>query len=292
MRNRKGLGVVFTAIAVVVLLASCTTTPDWSMVPTYGSVHLDGGFLPDPYLVDVVAGGGVDLSSLGFVGFVAQAPDVDLYYSPTSYQLWIYVADATDDTVLLINDPSGNWHYSDDAENLGMNPGIMFPHPEAGLYDIWIGSYGGGYHDAVLAISEGSWSGSLGPDWQLSPSFGSAELVGNFSPDPYRVQVTTGTQVDLTNLGYFGYCAEAPDFDVYYTPQKSSSLYIYVEQASGDAVLLVNGPSGTWYFNDDSNGLNPGLVFSDPADGLYDIWVGSLDEEVLTATLVISRSGP
>ena len=35
--------------------------PDYSLDPTYGSETLEEGFLPDPYTVDLVAGGSIDL---------------------------------------------------------------------------------------------------------------------------------------------------------------------------------------------------------------------------------------
>ena len=157
MRRLTKLTLCIALAGWALLLSACATTPDWRLAPTYGTARLTGGFKPDPYYVDVIAGGSINLGGVGFSGSVAEAPDVDLLYAPTNYELWIYVADASGDTVLLINDPSGNWHFSDDADGLGVNPGIRFPHPEAGLYDIWVGSYAGGYYDAVLAISERAW---------------------------------------------------------------------------------------------------------------------------------------
>ena len=292
MRLRRRISMIVLAVVVLVALVSCATMPDWTKTPTYGSVRLQGGFLPDPHLVNLIAGGSIDLASLGFVGYVAEAPDFDLFYTPTNYQLSIYVTEASEDTVLLINDPAGDWYYSDDADNLGNRPGVLFPHPRAGLYDIWVGTYSGGLSDAVLAISEGSWARSMGPDWHLDPAFGSADLAGMFSPDPYRVLVTTGTEIDLSDVGYFGYCAEAPDFNLYFTSQKNESLYIYVEDASGDTVLLVNDTVGTWHFSDDAYGLDPGIVLDNPPSGLYNIWVGSLGGDVYEATLVISSRAP
>jgi hypothetical protein len=38
--------------------------------------------------------------------------------------------------------PTGQWYYSDDCS--GSNPAITFANPQPGLYDIWIGAYGGG----------------------------------------------------------------------------------------------------------------------------------------------------
>jgi hypothetical protein len=44
-----------------------------------------------------------------------------------------------------------------------------------------------------------------------------------------------------------------------------------------DTTLVINDPNGRWICNDDfgeSTGTNPGISFSTPDDGKYDIWVG------------------
>ena len=45
----------------------------------------------------------------------------------------------------------------------------------------------------------------------------------------------------------------------------------------GNTTLVVNGPNGTWYCDDDGgdNGLNPQLRFTPAQNGRYDIWVGT-----------------
>lgn len=151
--------VVFLASGLVMVgLTSCFSfggPPNWQAVPTYGSVSLDAGFLPDPHRVSVTAGGSYDLSFVGESGYVAQAPDYDLYYSAGGHGLYIYVESQGGDTVLLVRDPGGDWYYSDDAA--GTRPGLAFSNPRSGLYDIWVGTYGGGLVSATLAISEIGW---------------------------------------------------------------------------------------------------------------------------------------
>ena len=50
--------------------------------------------------------------------------------------------------MLLVNSPSGIWHYSDDAN--GLNPSITFDDPISGQYQIWGGTRGD--HDLVNAV--------------------------------------------------------------------------------------------------------------------------------------------
>src|SRR5690606_4508404 len=57
-----------------------------------------------------------------------------------------------------------------------------------------------------------------------------------------------------------------------------------------DTTLVVNGPDGLWYCDDDSNGgLNPQVTFSSPRSGTYHIWVGTFNGGMTSATLYISE---
>jgi hypothetical protein len=146
-------GVAAMALA---LLAGPSMAQDWQASPTYGSVRLNTGFTPDPYQVDLTAGGSIDVSrSLGGScrGFVANAPDFDLYFQGGSSLPLAISVSSQSDTTLVINDPAGNW-YCDDDSGGGLNPSIVFNNPQSGLYDIWVGTYGSSLAPATLAISE------------------------------------------------------------------------------------------------------------------------------------------
>ena len=57
-----------------------------------------------------------------------------------------------------------------------------------------------------------------------------------------------------------------------------------------DTTLVVNGPNGRWYCDDDSGeGLNPSLRFGSPMSGQYDIWIGSYSGDYVSGTLSISE---
>jgi hypothetical protein len=115
------------------------------------------------------------------------------------------------------------------------------------------------------------------PDWEQQPSFGQIELKAGFANDPAAYNVTAGGTTDVSGCisGTAGFVTTRPDFDLYWSGQ-SSQLTIAVE-SNADAVLLVNDPNGNWYYSDDYRGSNPAIVFSNPAEGLYDIWIGSYD---------------
>lgn len=135
-------------------ITSSGLVPDYSLDPTYGSETLEAGFLPDPYTIDLVAGGGLalDMGECTY-GNVAEAPDFDLYYETSgSSDLYIYVL-SEEDTTLLVNTPDENWICNDDGYS-GSNPLIVIPASAGGLYDIWVGSYDGEAVGATLYISE------------------------------------------------------------------------------------------------------------------------------------------
>ena len=72
-----------------------------------------------------------------------------------------------------------------------------------------------------------------------------------------------------------GIIANAPDVRLNFT---AGSLPLIISANSGsDTTLIVNGPDGRWYCDDDGgeNGLNPAVRFNNPQSGRYEIWVGT-----------------
>ncbi|NHA15413.1 YdgA family protein [Thioalkalivibrio sp. XN279] len=125
--------------------------------PLYGRIALEFDFVPDPYAIDVLAGGADDLETLvgeGCVGLVNGArPDLVLSYAAGPNPLYIY-ASSEFDTTLAVLDPNGQWHCNDDALDRGLDPGIEFVDPAAGDYAIWVGTMEAAMVEAVLSISE------------------------------------------------------------------------------------------------------------------------------------------
>lgn len=141
-------------LGLIALSAPYAAAQDYSEEPTYGSVSLEEGFLPDPHTESLTAGGSIEVS-MGACnyGFVANAPDVDFYYTSSGgSDLYIYV-NSTDDTTLLINKPDGSWVCNDDGLGRG-NPIVMLSGAPGGLYNIWVGTYGDDLSDATLSLSE------------------------------------------------------------------------------------------------------------------------------------------
>lgn len=143
---------VFAALAAALFFlvsgvgsASAQACPSWNNPTVFGSATLNGGFLPDPYVRNLTAGGRVDLApctNYQWYGYVVTRPDFRLFYngsSPTGRLTFALEARSNVDTILLINAPDGSWHYNDDYR--GFNSAIVFYNPMAGQYDVWAGSY-------------------------------------------------------------------------------------------------------------------------------------------------------
>lgn len=151
------------AAAVAALaLGAAASAQDWSLNPTYGTVNLNTGFLPDPHSVSLQSGGPIDAGSSPALagasgicrGYIANAPDYRLNYSAGSTFPLIISVNSSSDTTLVVNAPNGAW-YCDDDGGEGLNPSMRFDSPMSGQYDIWVGTYGAAaLAPAVLAISE------------------------------------------------------------------------------------------------------------------------------------------
>lgn len=127
----------------------------------------------------------------------------------------------------------------------------------------------------AAAIATGSWA-ALAQDWRQPPAFGAVTINAGFTPDPYVHNVTAGGTLQAEQVlggSCFGTMANAPDLRIYYNAG-GYNLTIYARSAA-DTTLIVNTPDGNWYCNDDWDGTNPGMTFTGPQSGQYDIWLGS-----------------
>ena len=151
-------------VAVLALTATATVAaacPNWNNPTVFGSHTLQAGFLPDPYIRNLTAGGRIALRNcspyLG-PGFVVARPDFRLQYrpsptggtSPTGTLTFALQATSNVDTILIVNAPDGTWYYNDDTRSWptravpftnGFDSSITFTNPLIGQYDVWTGSY-------------------------------------------------------------------------------------------------------------------------------------------------------
>lgn len=130
-------------------------------------------------------------------------------------------------------------------------------------------------------------------NFSLPPNYGSTALTSGFVPDPFAVGITSGGSVNVSYLGAgcTGFATSAPDFSVNYTSGAFPLLRFYFI-GNGDSTMIINGPSGSYFCNDDSFGtLNPTIDFNNPQSGRYDVWIGSFAQgNFIPGTLYVTES--
>lgn len=142
MRLASALAFAVAVGGSVAVSGAAYACPNYQAQPAFGQIDLNEGFTPDPYYRNIRAGGGYSLRNCGFEndGWVAVAPDFDLYYNTNGTSPLIIAVESNVDTIILVNDPDGQWWYDDD-NGLGEGAKITIARPKSGLYDIWIGTY-------------------------------------------------------------------------------------------------------------------------------------------------------
>jgi hypothetical protein len=120
-------------------------------------------------------------------------------------------------------------------------------------------------------------------NYSLNPTYGTASLNAGFTPDPYVVNVQSGGSRDASGLSSScrGFIADAPDVRLNY--RSGSFPLIISANSSADTTLVINGPDGSWYCDDDGGnaGMNPSIRFGTPQSGQYDIWIGTYGSATL-----------
>jgi len=132
-------------------------------------------------------------------------------------------------------------------------------------------------HCLIIAASFAAAAPAAAQDYNADPNFGTVDLTSGFTPDPHLVAVRSvgGINAATISRACSGFISNAPDVRLNYTA--GSLPLILSVAADADTTLVVNGPDGSWYCDDDSgvNGLNPMVRFNAPASGQYDIWIGT-----------------
>lgn len=154
-KMKKVLSLAAAATIGLGITASTAVAQNYSLRPSYGTIRLNAGFMPDPVTRRVRGGGDQHFTGGGGCpggGWFANAPDYRLNYRAGNFALTIYVR-APGDTMLLVNDPSGTWYCNDDT--YGLDPAVRFNNPSSGQYDIWVGTYNRSrVRNSVIHISE------------------------------------------------------------------------------------------------------------------------------------------
>lgn len=283
--------------------SSVTPTPfgwlDASLPPHVDTLGLNGGFLPDPYRVQIpsarssVAWFNVTTNELlPCYGYTTHEPSVKVRWSYGEHLTSIlrFYSDEPDSGLVILA-PDGNW-YCDQSQ-----PSITFNKPNEGTYSVWFSTSTERTRVHTLYLSEGS--ERILPSLSLSslgrrffsndfPALnGTVSLSEDFQPDPYRTRVWTvgvlaqeqlfelSEQDPFSGQVCSGFVTAAPTITLRWQPQtrlpKPVTLYVYVNPGT----LIVSSPNGQWHCDSPIHTTAPlvAIEMRDPGD--YRIWVGS-----------------
>ena len=127
-------------------------------------------------------------------------------------------------------------------------------------------------------------------DFTATPNYGNVRLAPGFSPDPHLVVVQAGGSIDVSGTlkNCSGFITSAPDLRLFWDGNGSLNLKVSAI-SNADTTLVINGPTGSWYCDDDSGeGANPSVALPS-VSGQYDIWVGTFSGDG-TRSAVVSIS--
>jgi hypothetical protein len=117
-----------------------------------------------------------------------------------------------------------------------------------------------------------------------------------FPIDPNVHEVAAGGDLNLgrcPNVPGEGWITRRPDFVVVYRTRnggRSAFNLTFRIESVADTVILINDPTGRWYFNDDGGRrLNARISFQNALPGRYDIWVGTYTNRLSRARLVVTE---
>ncbi len=282
---------------------------DTSRIPTYGSVDLAAGFLPDPYFAPASGGGAIavggDALPPDCIGYTDEAPAFRVRWDGRSTRLrllFIPIAPENADAALIVRAPDGSWACSIDSDPWDQRPLVEFIQPQMGDYLVWVANQTAPYSPilGMIYVTEKI----VSPETIRrgnAPAIG--ELIGleavgsaavtfanaTISPDPYVVDnITAGGDVDIGALNgvglrvpggadCIGYFPAAPSF-VFALPMGLPYLRLFfIGEPDSDPVMIVQIPNGLWYCGDDSFGtLDPTVtIIGNTASGVVRVWVGS-----------------
>lgn len=295
--------------------------PDLANDGTFTRIHLQEGFMLDPYIVRVLAGNGRDASELddACVGEIGAQPNAVLDWSGETAFLNIFVYSDQDVTLAIVT-PDGDVLCNDDADGFTLDPIVTLEDPAEGNYEIYVGSVGvEGPAHGVLAfteidIAEEISTLDLAPllDRQDRPdpaefslptidlsrlratqagAFGDAELADGF--ETIEVTAVAGGEHPVfgeTENGTIcaGFFSIVPAYS--FTWDGGGEFTVHFEGEENASLLLVTPDGVVCHDNDEDGNLNPVIDILDGAEGEYDVHIGSFDpNSVVLGSLTIAN---
>lgn len=268
---------IFTLCSVALLSISTVASAQH-----FENITIAPGFTPDPAQATGLAGGERDGSQFGqtaqgpCVGQIDTTPDhVVTLEQDFSFLRFRVFSDS--DTSLVIQGPRG-YHCNDDT--VGLDP-VVEGRFAAGEYRVFVGAVGGGFPEYTLEVTEIE-SESMGPRpgaVAAGEPYQPITLEANFLPDP---AIGTGRSGGPRDASEYGTTSHGPcvgqistSADHVVTLRADFSFLRFRAFSDGDTSLVIIGPRGEQYCNDDAVGLDPAIEGAFSA-GVYQVFIGSV----------------
>lgn len=252
----------------------------------------------------VIANDPMEVLPLGMYcpGFTdVSAPDVVMTLDQSQPMISLYAMSQTD-LVLAVRAPDGSWMCNDDSYEL--NPGISLTGAQAGDYLIYVGAYNpgaGGVYNLYASMGQPNWGGAQPGAGMAAPSLDptAAPAVGrlDFGPqtriDPRLIFDVQPSQTEAFGMGEgcAGFITPGqPDVVISAQPGLPQLMVYMVSDADG--TLVISGPDGRLYCNDDFEQLNPGVMIPNPMPGDYAVFAGTYSGTGGMATLGVTIASP
>ena len=146
---------------------------------------------------------------------------------------------------------------------------------------------------SLAVLSAATVTTALAQDYNATTNYGDLQLQAGFTPDPAMISLQAGGSLDAADRFNTcqGFIAQSADVRLVWSGSGKGSSPIKISVVSNaDTTLVVNGPDGRWYCDDDSGeDDNPALTLT-PQNGRYEIWVGTYTSgETKNSVLSISE---
>ena len=225
------------------------------------------------------------------------APDAVVEWGGGALELWVR---ADFDATMAVYGPDGQWSCDDDT--IGTMPAVTYADGQPGRYAVWVGAFAPDPDDASATLYAGTPPPApvLGTD--AAPQVGVIQAAGGFEASQGAITVTVDAggedaveAIDLSPVD--GYCggyvdAGTPTAAIDYDADGGTGVLTVHASALDDLVLLVQGPGGETFCNDDFDGTDPLVQIDGPASGTYTVWVGTFRVAVdaVDATLTVAET--
>lgn len=288
----------------------------------YVTLDLAAGFPLDPFFVSVNGGGELDASALSDTchGYIHSNPTVVVNWTGAADMVRAFTySDA--DPVLIVQTPTGEFLCADDANALALDSQLEIAKPAQGRYRVWIGSaepnqllptvlvltarpdvklFNFQLGDLVKRPPVPEENSALPASTQTNTVTDAiarftGEVGGPLGATPLTKQVSSAGTVAAFDMDFDaarcnGYIMGTPDyvFEISTAPTEFTAHF----SSEQDATLIVVGPNGGVYCNDDSEqgvNQNPAVTVTKPETGRYAVFVGRIEQDTpVTGTLTIS----